>query len=159
MTQHATMRRIGECCERYACCPLPHPRAAVSSSKVSAACSACAEFHEKRVLLGIDTNRMLATRVRKQATTASLAPTIGDAHAVQTMGQLARLYQRCSLNADTSAHCVQSNDDIEEFLKTVFSFLKRNTGYLAKEGADKQVAKLARQFQPSQKVRTAPEPC
>ena len=43
---------------------------------------------------------------------------------------------------------------MEEFLSSVFSFLKRNTSYMGREDSDKAIAKVARQFQPSQKVPT-----
>ena len=42
---------------------------------------------------------------------------------------------------------------MEEFLSSVFSFLKRNTSYMGREDSDKAIAKVARQFQPSQKVQ------
>jgi hypothetical protein len=47
---------------------------------------------------------------------------------------------------------MQSQDDVDEFLKSVFSFLKRNTSYMGQDGSDKAIAKIARQFQPSSKV-------
>jgi hypothetical protein len=41
---------------------------------------------------------------------------------------------------------------VEDFLKGIFSFLKRKTDFLAKEGSDKVIAKLARQYQSKPKV-------
>ena len=42
---------------------------------------------------------------------------------------------------------------MEELLKSLFSFLKRNTNFMSKDGSDKAIAKVVRQYQPSQKVR------
>jgi hypothetical protein len=48
---------------------------------------------------------------------------------------------------------VQSQDNVEDFLRSVFGFLKRNTSYMATEGSDKSIQKVAREFQLKNKVR------
>lgn len=53
---------------------------------------------------------------------------------------------------------LQSNDSVEEFLRTVFGFLKRNSTFMAQEGAEKKIAKIARDYQPKTKVPPPPPP-
>ena len=48
---------------------------------------------------------------------------------------------------------MQSQDNVDDFLRSVFSFLKRKTSYMQREGSDKAVAKIAREYQAKPKVR------